>query len=125
MGKFFSDEVERGLQYVCYEERLQKGREGLALLEKASAAGDGDASCVLARCYWGGQYIWACHSFPVDQKRGDSLMRLSVKQGSALSVLCALRSGLLTPTLEKSMPFASLEDAFNAVLEKAEAGEAA
>lgn len=124
MGKFFSDETELGLKYVCYEERLGKGQEGLALLEKASSAGDGDASCVLARCFWGGQYIWAGHGFPVNEKRGDSLMRLSVKQGSALGVLCALRSGLLTPTLEKNMPFASLEDAFNAVLEKAEAGDA-
>ncbi len=124
MGKIFSDEVEQGLRYVCYEERLGKGQEGMTLLEKASAAGDGDASCVLARCYWGGQYIWAGHGFPVDNKRGESLMRLSVRQGSALGVLCALRSGLLTPTLEKNMPFASLEDAFRAVLEKAEAGDA-
>ncbi len=124
MGKIFSDEVEQGLKYVCYEERLGKGKEGMALLEKASAAGDGDASCILARCFWGGQYIWAGHGFPVDDKRGDSLMRQSVKQGSALGVLCALRSRLLTPALEKNLPFESLEDAFNVVKEKAEAGDA-
>ena len=124
MGKIFSDAVEQGLRYVCYEERLGKGSEGMVLLEQASSAGDGDASCILARCYWGGQYIWAGHDFPVDEKRGDSLMRLSVKQGSALGVLCALRARLLTPTLEKNMPFSSLEEAFNIVLEKAEAGDA-
>lgn len=124
MGQFFSDEVELGLKYVCYEERLGKGQEGMALLEKASAAGDGDASCILARCFLGGQYIWAGHDFPVNDKKGESLMRLSVRQGSALGALCALRSGLLTPTLEKNMAFASLEDAFNVVMEKAEAGDA-
>ena len=104
MGKYYSDEVELALKYVFYEERLGKGKEGMALLEKASAAGDGDASCLLARCFWGPQYIWPGHRFPEDDKRGKSLIRLSIKQGSALGVLCALRSGLLTPSA--SIPWA-------------------
>lgn len=124
MGKYYSDEVELALKYVFYEERLGKGKEGMALLEKASAAGDGDASCLLARCFWGPQYIWPGHRFPEDDKRGKSLIRLSIKQGSALGVLCALRSGLLTPAMERDMPFESLEDAYHVVLEKAEAGDA-
>ena len=55
MGKIFSDTVEQALVYVFYNERAQRGKEGFAMLEQASAAGDGDASCALARCLSGGQ----------------------------------------------------------------------
>ena len=61
MGKIFSDTVEQALQYVFYNERAQRGREGFAMLEQASAAGDGDASCALARCFSGPQYVWTGH----------------------------------------------------------------
>lgn len=124
MGKVFSDVVEQALEYVCYNERAQRGQEGFAMLEQASAAGDGDASCVLARCLCGGQYIWAGHGFPCDDDRAEKLIRLSVEQGSAVGVLVSMRMGLMTPSLEKKMPFANLEEAFNIVLEKAELGDA-
>ncbi len=124
MGRIFSDETELGLKYVCYEERLKKGKEGFEILEKASAAGDGDASCILARCLNGGQYIWSGHRFPVDEKRAEDLIRLSVEQGSALGALVSMRMGVMTPSLEQKMPFASLEEAYNIVLEKADLGDA-
>ena len=124
MGKIFSDVVEQALEYVFYNERAQRGKEGFAMLEQASAGGDGDASCALARCLSGGQYIWAGHGFPCDDDRAEQLIRLSVEQGSAVGVLVSMRMGLMTPSLEKKMPFASLEEAFNIVLEKAEQGDA-
>lgn len=124
MGKCFSDAVEQALTYIYYDLRAGKGAEGLALLEQASAAGDGDASCVLARCYCGMQYVWSGHDFPEDDERAVELIHKAVEQGSGIGVLVALRTGELTPSLERRMPFGSLQEAFDSVLEKAEAGDA-
>lgn len=124
MGKNFSDKVEQALDYIYYNVRQGKGAEGFALLEEASAEGDGDASCILARCLCGSQYVWSGHNFPEDDKRATALYRKSVEQGSAVGVLVALRSGLLTPSMKKKMPFADLQEAFDVVLKKAENGDA-
>lgn len=124
MGKCYSDEVEKALQYIYYDLRAGKGAEGLALLEKASAAGDGDASCVLARCYCGNQYVWSGHDFPEDDDKATMLIHKAVEQGSAIGVMVAMRTGELTPSLEKKMPFGSLQEAFDSVMEKANMGDA-
>lgn len=47
-----------------------------------------------------------------------------MEQGSALGVLVALRSGELTPSLEKRMPFESLQAAFSEAEALAEGGDA-
>lgn len=124
MGKFFSDTVEQALEYVCYNERAGRGKEGFAMLEEASAAGDGDASCILARCLWGPEFIWSGHQFQEDDARGEKLICLSVEQGSAIGTLLAVRMQKMTPVLKKKMKFASLQEAFDIVQEKAEAGDA-
>lgn len=124
MGKCFSDAVEQALQYIYYEEGGGKGKEGFRLLEQASAAGDGDASCVLARCLCGHQYVWEGHHFPVDDSRATALLHKAVEQGSAMAVLICLRTGDLTPSIEKKMPFASVREAFEMVLKNAELGDA-
>ena len=77
MGVCFSDEVEQALRYIYYDLRAGKGKEGFALLEKASAAGDGDASCILGRCYCGPQYVWGGHGFPEDDHLAVKLMHQS------------------------------------------------
>ncbi len=124
MGKCFSDTVEQALQFIYYNLRDRKGAEGFRLLEQASAAGDGDASCILARCYCGSQYVWSGHDFPEDDDKATMLIHKSVEQGSGIGVMVALRTGELTPSLEKKMPFGNLLEAFNSVLAKAEAGDA-
>ncbi len=124
MGRCFSDEVEQALTYIYYDLRAGKGAEGLAILEKASAAGDGDASCILARCYCGNQYVWSGHDFPEDDDKAVALIRRSVEQGSGIGVMVALRTGELKSALKRKMPFGSLEEAFDSVLEKARAGDA-
>ena len=96
MAAVLSKEVRQALQDIYYNERTGRGREAFALLERASQAGDGDASCVLARCLCGYQYVWRGHGFPEDDDRAISLLHKSVEQGSALGVLVALRSGELT-----------------------------
>lgn len=123
MGKCFSDPVEQALQDIYYRDWEGKGQEGFALLEKASAAGDGDASCILARCLCGYQYVWSGHGFPEDDQRATKLLHKSVEQGSALGILVSLRSGELTPSVQKKMTM-TLQEAFQQVLQKAEAGDA-
>lgn len=124
MAAVLSNEVKQALQDIYYHERTGRGREALALLERASAAGDGDATCVLARCYCGRQYVWAGHGFPEDDDKAIHYLHKSVEQGSALGVLVALRSGELTPSVERKMPFANLQEAMDAALELAEGGDA-
>ncbi len=124
MAAVLSDEVKQALQDIYYNVRTGKGKEAFALLEKASAAGDGDATCILARCFCGYQYVWRGHGFPEDDDKATELLHKSVEQGSALGVLVALRSGELTPSLQKKMPFESLQAAFDAAVELAESGDA-
>lgn len=124
MEKALSSEVRQALKDIYYNERTGRGKEALALLQKASDAGDGDASCVLARCYCGRQYVWIGHQFPEDDHLAVKYLHRSVEQGSALGVLVAMRSGELTPALEKKMPFANLQEAFDAAMELANTGDA-
>lgn len=124
MGKFFSDSVEQALQYIYYNVRTGQGQKGFELLERASVSGDGDASCILARCLCGYQYVWVGHGFPEDDRRARKLLHQSVAQGSALGVLVCLRSGELKPAIQRTMPFSSLQEAFDIVLQKAEDGDA-
>lgn len=124
MAKVFSEKVQQALEYIYYNERAQKGQEGLALLEAAVKEGDADAMCILARCCCGKQYVWEGHGFPDDDERATELLHQSAEKGSAIGVLVALRSGELTPSIMKKMPFASIQEAFDQVEEMAQAGDA-
>lgn len=124
MGKCFSDAVEKALQYIYYDVRSGRGEEGLKLLEEAANNGDGDAYCIWARCMNGPGYVWSGHHFQENARKARKLLHKSVELGSAIGVLVALRSGELTPSLEEKMQFANLQEAFEQVLSKAEAGDA-
>ena len=67
MGRIFSDVVEQALKDIYYDVTTGRGQESFRRLEQASAAGDGDASCILARCLCGYQYTWEGHGFPEDE----------------------------------------------------------
>lgn len=123
MGRFFSDVVEQALKDIYYDVAARRGQESFKRLEQASAAGDGDATCILARCLCGHQYVWSGHGFLEDDTRAEQMMHKAVEQGSAIGVLLALRSGELSETDRARMPFASLQEAFDIVLKKAEQGE--
>ena len=115
MGRIFSDVVEQALQNIYYDVTTGRGQESFRQLEMASKEGDGDASCILARCLCGYQYVWSEHGFPEDDDRAIALMHRSVEQGSAIGVLVALRTGELTPSVKAKMPFFSLQEAFDIV----------
>ena len=119
----FRAPVAQALDDIFYHMREGRGQEGLRLLEEAAAGGDADAMCLLARCLNGSSYVWEGHRFPEDEARATKLMRQAAEQGSALAVLLCLRSGELTPSLKKNMPFANLREAFDRVLAMAESGE--
>lgn len=98
--------------------------EGYELLRQAAEKGDADACCYLGRCHLGEEFVWCGAEFPVDEELASRLIKESVRLGSADGVLCALRTGNLSPAVRKTMPFASLEEAFTAVQQQAQEGDA-
>ena len=98
--------------------------EGYELLRQAAEEGDADACCYLGRCHLGEDFVWCGAEFLVDEEQASQLIKESVRRGSADGVLCALRTGNLSPAVQKTMPFASLEEAFTTVIQQAQAGDA-
>lgn len=122
MGKFFSDKVEEGVRLVWMTYDAKEMARGMQLLTEAAGEDDADAICFLARCYMGRQYVWNGAGFPEDDVKAAKYVKDSVMKGSAIGLLCAMRCGELTPSVRKNMPFKSLKEAFDIVLEKAEGG---
>ena len=124
MGKYFSDAVDQALEAIYYTYDGEKAAAAVQPLTGAANAGDGDASYILSRCLSGPQYSWAYHPFRDDDEAVERLVRQSIRQGSAMGVLGAMRCGMLTPEMEEAMKahYPTLRDACDAVYEKAEAG---
>ena len=122
MGKYFSDAVEQALEdiYYCYD--AKRAAAAIPPLTAAAAAGDGDASYLLFRCACGPDYSWEYHPFQEDEGAASQFLRDSILRGSAMGVLGAIRCGMLTPALEKAMPFPGRRAAWDVVREKGEAG---
>ena len=124
MGKYFSDAVDSALEAIYYTFDKERAAASLQPLADAANAGDGDAAYILSRCTSGPQYSWKYHPFQENDEVTEQLIRKSIVDGSAMGVLGAIRSGMLTPELEEAVQarFKSLRGAWNAVYEKAEAG---
>lgn len=122
MANWFSPAVEQGIAdiWYCYDD--SKAQRTLPALQEAAAAGDGDASFLLARCCGGPAYRWKYHSFREDAHQEDLLLRQSIRQGSALGVLGALRADVLTAEVEGEIPFPSLRAAWEQVRDIAKDG---
>ena len=99
-------------------------RRGYAMLMQAAQQGDADALAFIARCFMGEEYVWSGAGFTPDEANASMLMQKSALMGSATGVLCAVRSGNLTPSVQRGMPFASFKDAFDEILSQAERGNA-
>lgn len=122
LGRYFSDKTERGIDFVWMQHDREKMLEGRQLLTEAAEEGDADALCFLARTYMGAQYVWQYSGLDEDDDRAEKLLRESIQRGSACGVLIAMRCGVLTLYERRSMPFASLKEAWDIVYKKAEAG---
>ncbi len=124
MNGKYSPEVTEAIDLIWKSYDKEKMAKGYELLSKASEAGDADAKCYLARCLMGEEYVWSGGGFPIDEDRASSLLKESVRGGSASGVLCAMRNSNLTPGLVKDMPFASLREAFDEIKWQADNGDA-
>lgn len=122
MGKYFSDVVDQAIEdiYYCYD--IERAVKSIQPLLDAAQAGDGDASYILSRCLSGPCYSWDSHPFREDEEGANHFIRQSILQGSAAGVLGAMRCGMLTPELEEAMPFDNLQQAWDQIYEKAQAG---
>ena len=122
MGKYFSDTVDRAIEAIYYAYDRNKAAACIQPLTKAAQDGDGDAAYILSRCASGSQYVWFYHSFQEDDDLAEKWLQQSIVQGSAIGVLGAMRCGMLTPEMEEAMPFDTLQQAWDVVYEKAQAG---
>lgn len=122
MGKYFSDVVDKAIEdlyYCCDNGRAKAAAEALF---QASKAGDEDAFYFLSRCFSGSCYSWEYHPFEENEAVAYAMLREAVARGSAVGVLGAIRMDMLTPDMRAGMPFESVQAAWDAVHEKAEAG---
>ena len=122
-GKY-SDAVSAAVKLIWSSFNRESIRQGYAMLMQAAQQGDADALAFIARCFMGEEYVWAQAGFKADEANASKLLRKSAMMGSATGVLCAARSGNLTPSVERGMPFASFKDAFEEILGQAQRGDA-
>ncbi len=122
-GKY-SKQVKKAVELIWSSFDREQIRQGYALLMQAAQQGDADALAFIARCFMGEEYVWAQAGFKSDEANASKLMQKSALMGSATGVLCAARSGNLTPSVERAMPFASFKEAYEEILAQAERGDA-
>lgn len=122
-GKY-SRQVKTAVKLIWSSFDREEIRRGYAILMQEAQKGDADALAFIARCFMGEEYVWAQAGFNVDEANASKLMQKSAIMGSATGVLCAARSGNLTPSVERQMPFASFKVAFEEILGQAEKGDA-
>ncbi len=120
----YSKAVETAVKLIWSSFDRESIRKGYAMLVQAAQQGDADALAFIARCFMGEEYVWPPAGFKVDDANASKLMQKSAIKGSATGVLCAARSGNLTPSVEHEMPFASFKEAFEEILGQAEDGDA-
>lgn len=99
-------------------------QRGYAMPFQAAQQGDADALAFVARCFMSEEYVWSGAGFAPDDANASKLMQKSALMGSATGVLCAVRSGNFTPTVQRGMPFASFKEVFGEILGQAERGNA-
>ncbi|MCI8528831.1 MAG: sel1 repeat family protein [Lachnospiraceae bacterium] len=122
MGKYFNDVVDKAIEdlYDCCDNDRAKAAADALLL--ASKDGDGDACYFLSRCFSGSCYSWEYHPFEENEAAAYAMLHEAISLGSAAAVLGALRMDMLTPKLREVMPFDSIKEAWEVILEKAENG---
>ena len=122
-GKY-SEPVETAVKLIWWSFDREEIRRGYAMLMQAAQQGDADALAFIARCFMGEEFVWAQAGFKTDEANASKLMQKSAMMGSATGVLCAARSGNLTPSVERNMPFPSFKAAFEEILAQAGRGDA-
>ena len=124
MNGKYSQPVEQAVDLIWTSFDRDEIRRGYAMLMQEAQRGDADALAFIARCFMGEQYVWSGAGFKPDNENASKLIQKSAMSGSATGVLCAVRSGNLTPSVQRGMPFASFKEAFEEILLQAEGGNA-
>ena len=122
MGKYFSDVVDKAIEdlyYCCDNDKAKTAADALLLAAKED---DGDACYILSRCFSGSCYSWEYHPFEENEAAAYAMLHQAISLGSAAAVLGALRMDMLTPEFKEIMPFDSIQEAWEVILEKAENG---
>ena len=117
MGRYYSDELEKGVMLLYFQRDPEKYAEGVSLIEQAVEKEEPDAFYFLARCY-----AWGDGNVESDDDKAIELSRRGIELGSDLCVLGADRFGGLRGALEAAMHH-SLAESFEAVKRQAEAGD--
>lgn len=124
MNGKYSQPVEQAVDLIWTSFDRDEIRRGYTMLMQEAQRGDADALAFIARCFMGEQYVWSGAGFKPDNENASKLIQKSAMSGSATGVLCAVRSGNLTPSVQRGMPFASFKEAFEEILLQAEGGNA-
>lgn len=117
MGKFYSDELEKGIKLLYFQNDTSKYAEGVRLIQQACENQEPDAYYIMARCY-----AWGDGNVPGDDNKAITYSQKGIALGSDLCVLGADRFR----ELDKMKPFMSgtLADSAAAVTKMAEKGNA-
>lgn len=117
MGKYYSDELEKGIELLYFQNDTSKYAEGVKLIQQACDNQEPDAYYIMARCY-----AWGDGNVKGNDNKAISLSQKGIELGSDLCVLGADRFH----ELEKMKPFMSrtLAESVAAVKEMAENGNA-
>ncbi len=122
MNTYFNPIVDEAVEVLYYSYDIVRGQEVFKKLQKAAQEGDADAMYLLARCYAGDCYCWEGFGFPEDDAQVEKYMRMSILGGSAMGVIGAMRTGMLSKELERKMPFSNLKEAWDIIYKEAKVG---
>lgn len=117
MGKFYSDDLEKGIHLLYFQDDTSKYEEAVRLIQRACDKQEPDAFYIMARCY-----AWGDGKVEGDEDKAISYSQKGIELGSDLCVLGADRFD----ELEKMKPYMTktLEKSLEAVRQRAEAGDA-
>lgn len=124
MNGRYSPTVAKAVDMIWTSFDREEIRRGYAMLMQSAREGDADALAFIARCFMGEEYVWSGAGFVADDANASRLMQKSALTGSATGVLCAVRSGNFTPSVQRGMPFASFREAYEEILGQAGQGDA-
>lgn len=114
MGNYSTD-TRRGAVLAFLQFDRERMQEGKKLLETSAKQGDPEALALLSCCYFEESQPFGRLGFFSDPSQAHQLLHEGVLAGSACGLLLALRTGKLTPSLFRDMPFERLKEPWERV----------
>lgn len=117
MGRFVSDDCEKGIHLIWFQHNPALFAQGIAYLQKAAQAGDPEAYYYLGRCY-----AWEEGGVEEDIENALELYKSGAQLGSPRCVLGANRIGDIPQSMRQVMKH-PLRESFDLVLRDAQEGD--